>query len=191
VYVHGGHYAAWAAFLDRWGAGENLDPAALPVLGPEDFQADSWQRLADRITAAVDTRMRAWGDRLTREMAAAPDEFTAGRAMNHARWSLTPIRDLAGSPALPEFVRTALTEMVETAIRDNQQQLDDDVDRLRRDGLPAAAIEARRRTIRDNPLTAVLHRANDHVHADAWAAADPMGTPRRRVIVDPPLRGTP
>jgi hypothetical protein len=183
VYVQGGHYAAWAAFLDRWGAGESLDPATLPALEPADFAADSWQRLVDRVTEAISRRLSAWSDTLSRELGGSPDEFSAARVLNHARWSLVPIRALAGTPALPEDLRTRLVDLVDTQIRSTQRQLDESVERMRRSGVPRAALEARLRTVRDNPLTAVGDGANGHLTGAAWAA-DPLATPRRRVIVD-------
>ncbi len=182
MYVQGGQYAVWAAFLERWATGEQLDPATLPALEPADFHADSWDRLSGRIFDALAKRMKAWGDTLSRELG-SPDEFAAARALNHARWSLVPIRALAGTPALTEELRTKLTEMVDTLIRDAERQLDESVDRMRRSGAPRAAVEARLRTVRANPLSAVTERANRHVTADAWAA-DPLATPRRRVIAD-------
>lgn len=183
MYVQGGQYAVWAGFLDRWAAGEQLDPASLPALEPADFHADSWDRLSGRIFDALAKRMKTWGDTLSRELRAG-DEFVAARALNHARWSLVPIRALAGTPALPDEMRTRLTEMVDTQIRGAVRQLEESAERMRRSGAPRAAVEARLRTIRDNPLTAVIERRNGHVTADAWAAADPLATPRRRVIAD-------
>ncbi|MEV5208079.1 hypothetical protein AB0K35_11470 [Micromonospora sp. NPDC053740] len=182
MYVQGGHYAAWADFLERWGAGESLEPAILPALEPADFHADSWERLSGRIFDALVRRLKTWSEALTRELG-NPDEFAAARALNHARWSLVSIRALAGAQALPEEVRARLTEMVDAQIRSGQRQLDESVERLRRSGAPRAAVEARLRTIRGNPLTAVTERSNGHVARDAWAA-DPLATPRRRVIVD-------
>jgi hypothetical protein len=183
VYVQGGHYAAWAAFLDRWATGEALDPATLPALEPADFASDSWQRLVDRVTAAISRRLADWSHTLSRELSTAPDEFAAARALNHARWTLVPIRALAGALAMPEDLRTRLVDLVDTQIRSAQKALDDSVDRMRRAGVPRAALEARLRTIRDNPLMAVTERSNAHVTSDAWAG-DPLAAPRRRVIVD-------
>src|SRR5687768_6154399 len=107
--VQGGQYAAWAAFLDRWAEGEQLDPVSLPVLVPTDFHTDSWERLSGRIFDALVRRMRTWSATLTRELSTA-DEFTAARALHHARWSLVPIRALAGALALPDEVRVKLLE---------------------------------------------------------------------------------
>lgn len=182
MYVEGGQYAAWAGFLDRWAAGEQLDPATLPALESADFRADSWDRLSGRIFDALTKRMKTWSETLTRELRSG-DEFVAARALNHARWSLVPIRALAGTPALPEEMRAKLTEMVDTQIRGGQRQLDESAERMRRSGAPRAAVEARLRTIRDNPLTVVTERATGHLSAAAWAT-DPLATPRRRVITD-------
>ncbi len=184
MHVRGGGYQAWADFLDRWAAGEPLDPATLPALASDDFTADSWQRLADRIVAAVAQRLTAWSEALSRELTAASDEFAAARALNHARWSLPPIRALAGAAALPAELREKFVDLVDTTIRSTQRQLDEQMDRARRSGAPREAVEARLRTIRENPLTAVT--TGGHVTGAGWAAADPAARPRRRVIVDRP-----
>jgi hypothetical protein len=183
MWVNGGLYEVWAAFLDRWGAGEALDPAKLPKLVPEDFTSDSWQRLVDRVAEALSRRLKSWSDTLSRELSAATDEFTAARALNHARWSLSPIRAVAASPALPAELSTRLLGLVDTQIRSTQRQLDDQTERLRRSGVPPVAVEARLRTIRENPLTAVTDGTGGQATGDGWAV-DPTATPRRRVIVD-------
>jgi len=181
MWLTGGQYEAWASFLERWGAGEALDPASLPALSTEDLAGDSWQRLVERITAALSQRLRSWSETLSREISGAGDEFSAARALNHARWSLPPIRALAGAAALPAEVSTRLLALVDDQIRDSQRQLDEQTDRMRRAGLPYSAVEARLRTIRDNPLTVLA--AGPHVTDAGWAA-DPAARPRRRVIVD-------
>jgi hypothetical protein len=180
VYVSGGRYEAWAAFLDRWGAGEPLDPATLPPLDPQHFAGDSWARLMDRISAALATRLQAWSDALSEAMAGVDDEFGVARALVHARWALPGIRALTRTPALPEAVRAQLDASVDGALRSMQEQLERGVERMRAAGRPRAQVEARLRTIRENPLTAAAAPARA---ADPWAA-DPAAAPRRRVIFD-------
>ncbi|XVU23524.1 hypothetical protein ACQPZJ_40715 [Actinoplanes sp. CA-054009] len=180
MWVTGGHYQAWAAFLERWGAGEDLDPATLAPLTPDDFAGDSWGRLTERITAALSARLVAWSQTLVRELSGARDEFAAARALNHARWALPPIRALAGAPGLPEELRGRLVELVDNQITQVQQQIDERIQALRASGVPRAAVEARLRTVRDNPLTAVTR--GPHVTGDGWSG-DPTATPRRRVIL--------
>jgi hypothetical protein len=181
MWISSGHYQAWATFLEQWGQGEPLDPAALPALAGDDFTGESWQRLADRLGAAITQRLQRWSDTLTRELGHARDEFQAAQALNHARWSLPPIRALAGASALPEEIRTKLTDLVDNQIRTTQEQLDAQTDRLRRSGVPGPAVEARLRTIRENPLTTVT--GGRPATGDGWAI-DPSRTPRRRIIVD-------
>jgi hypothetical protein len=181
MWVTGGAYQAWAEFLQRWGAGEQADPAVLPRLVPADFAGDSWERLMNRITDALSRRLLAWSETLARELPAARDEFAAARALNHARWALPPIRALAAAPGLPEEARARLVELVDNQIGSVQRQLDEQVQRLRRAGVPSSAVEARLRTIRENPLTAVT--GGPHVTGGGWAA-DPTAAPRRRVIFD-------
>jgi hypothetical protein len=182
MWVHGGLYEAWADYLDRWGGGEQLDPATLPKLAPEDLAGDTWERLVDRITAALSKRLTSWSDTLGRELSGATDEFAAARALGHARWSLAPVRAFAAGPALPDELRTRLIDLVDTQLRSTQRQLDDQVQRLLSTGTPRAAVEARLRTIRDNPLTAVT--GGGAVVAGGGWDADPGATPRRRVILD-------
>ena len=181
MWITGGHYQTWVAFLERWQAGEQVDPAGLPPLTEKDFAGDSWQRLTDRITGALDGRLTAWSETLSRELSTARDEFTAARALNHARWGLPSIRALAAAPSLPPELRTRLIEIVDSQIVSVQQQLDQQVQRLRASGVPNAAVEARLRTVRDNPLTAVT--SAPHITGEGWAG-DPTASPRRRVILD-------
>lgn len=183
MYVTGGAFQIWATFLDSWADGGQPDVAALPAIDRHHFAGDGWARLTDRITGALDRRLTTWSGVLAREFSAARDEFAAARALHHARWELAPIRALAGAAALPEEVRGRLTELVETQIRSVQDQLERHVERMRRSGTPRAAVEARLRTIRDNPLTGVLTGPPVPGPAAGWAA-DPTVTPRRRVILD-------
>jgi len=182
MWLTGGAYQAWTGFLQRWSEGGTEDPASLPRLAPEDFAGDTWARLMDQITAALDRRLIAWSDTLSRELGGARDEFAAARALNHARWGLPPIRALTTAPGLPEEVRTRLLGLVDGQIRSVQEQIDDQVQGMRRRGVPAAAVEARLRTVRQNPLTAVL--GESHATGGGWDAADPGAAPRRRVIFD-------
>lgn len=181
MWVTGGSYQAWAAFLDRFGAGDQCDPSTLPRLAVEDFAGDSWARLMNRITEALHQRLVAWSGTLARELPAARDEFAAARALNHARWALQPVRALAAAPGLPEDVRGKLSDAIETQISSVQKQLEEHVQRMRRAGTPNSAVEARLRTIRDNPMTAATGRST--AMGDGWTG-DPTASPRRRVIVD-------
>ncbi len=185
----GGRYQRWADFLDRWGHGEPLDPAHLPPLHPEDFTPDSWQRLVDRISDALSTRLQTWADVLSRELGHAPDEFSAARALGHARANLRSIRALAGHPALPSDLGARLVEMIDSQITAVQRTLDEQVDAMRRSAVNRTVVEARLRTLRDNSLAVVVGedatRPTDGP-PDAWAG-DPANPPRRRVVlVDPP-----
>lgn len=178
MWITGGAYHAWTGFLQQWGDGAPADPATLPPLAPEDLAGDTWERLMNQLTGALDKRLSAWSETLSRELGAAADEFAAARALDHARWGLPPIRALAGAPGLPEAVRARLTELVDNQIRSAQEQIDRQVRQMRHSGVPSAAVEARLRTVRDNPLTAVLGPA--HATGGGWDA-DPTVTPRRRV----------
>jgi hypothetical protein len=179
MWVNGGAYQAWSTFLQQWADGAPADPATLPRLAPEDFAGDTWERLMNQITGALDKRLTGWSATLSRELSTATDEFAAARALNHARWGLPPIRALALEPGLTEDMRTQLIRLVDNQIRSAQEQIDKQIQRMRLSGLPAAAVEARLRTVRENPLTAVL--GPSHATGAGWDA-DPTVTPRRRVI---------
>lgn len=176
---HGGPYETWVDFLHRWSAEEETSPDALPPLVQEDFPGETWTRLAGHLGAALDTRLTTWANRLTEALLAAPDEFSAGRALAQARTGLGTVRAVAGHPGLPESTRTRFTELVDTQIADLQRQLERQLDELAASGTDPRWVEQRRRTFRDNPLTTVRPTA-----ADPWARAHGQERPRRRVVTD-------
>lgn len=191
----GGGYQLWADHLERWAAGGDgggvggAEFPAPPALAPEDLPTDSWERLLDRITTAVNRRLQDWADALTAALSAAPDEFSAGRALAQSREGLRQIRALAAHPALPADFRTRLSATLDQRTRQLQQDIEADVDRLAALGEDPRLIEARRRTVRDNRLTAVLDEpplppgAAAVPTGPAWAY-DPAGGARRRVVRD-------
>jgi len=109
----GGAYNAWADFLERWGAGERVDPAGLPCLNPADFKSDSWMRIVDRCTGALSDRLQRWGDAVNRAIAAARDEFGVAQALTQARDGLRAIRALPTHPGLPADLAARLGELVD------------------------------------------------------------------------------
>lgn len=152
----GGAYGAWVEFLRRWAAAEPVDPAGLPALDQERFAGETWVRLSTHLTGALSTRLQDWADRLSRALAAAADEFSAGRELTQARVGLQRIRAVAGHPGLPPGVREQLSNMVDGQIENVQVQLEQSLDDLARGGLDPRRVEERRRTLRENPLTQVL-----------------------------------
>lgn len=182
----GGTYQAWADFLQRWGAagaaggdggvgGGVGDGAGLPALVPTEFTGDSWERLTRRLTDAIDRRLRAWAESLTRGMAEARDEFGVGRALGNARLELRPIRALATHPALPRELSAGLVDLLDRQVRSVQRLLEEQVADARRRGADRRVVDARLRTIRDHDLTAAPA-------GDGWAA--PATPTRRRVLLD-------
>ncbi|MFI9602038.1 hypothetical protein ACIHCX_19690 [Streptomyces sp. NPDC052043] len=190
---HGGPYETWVEFLRRWAAEEAVHPGALPALAQEHFPGETWERLVLHLGDALDTRLKAWAERLLQAMLAAPDEFSAGRALAQARTELQTVRALAGHPGLPESTRTSTTELVDAQITDLQDQLERNLNRLAAQGSDPRWVDRRRRTLRDNPLTALLtgQPAASGASAptgavpvaDPWAHV-PADRPRRRVITD-------
>ncbi|MFJ5926204.1 hypothetical protein ACIQF6_26715 [Kitasatospora sp. NPDC092948] len=176
----GGPYQAWADYLEHWSTARPVDGIDLPALARTDFPADTWQRLMERIQRALDLVLQSWADAMVTAMNAADDEFAAGRALAQARTGLHRIQALAAHPRLPADLRGRLTDTVAEAIRDLQQELERGLARRAARGDDPQQIENRRRTLRDNPLTAVL-AAPPPADTGGWAY-DPLNAPRRRVL---------
>jgi len=185
----GGTYNQWVAFLDRWGAGEQVDPAGLPPLVKLDFTGDGWARIVNRLTDALSARLQGWADALTRAIGAATDEFGVARALAQARGGLRTVRALTAHPGLPPEVAKGLLDMVDGQVRALQQSLEEQVETLRRSGANPSLVEARRRTFRENALTVVTAEPTGAGSPaasppPAAPAGDPTAPGRRRVIVD-------
>ena len=185
----GGAYGAWAAHLDRWSS--NLTPSdagVLPVIAREDFAPQTWVRLTDRILDAINARLRLWSTAVGTDLSAADSEFAAGRALVNGRVGIAAVLALAEHPSLPDDLREQLRGLVEQQIHAVQRSLEEQLDRLDRQGVSRIQIEQRRRTLRDNPLTAALSApttAGPPVPAvDPWAGIDITQPRTRRLAID-------
>jgi hypothetical protein len=87
---------------------------------------------------------------------------------------------------LPPDLRAKLVEVVDRHVTGIQQGFEEELDRLQAKGGATRQLEARRRTIRENPLTAVS--TADAAHDSTGPVADWFAGPAvprgRRVIVD-------
>ena len=183
-------YQEWAEYLERWSEGGQVDSAALGPLDEDAYAGDTWKRLTERFTGALSRRLELWEVSLNRALGAAADEVEFGRALQQSRAGLRAIRALAADERLPEHLRTGLTGTVDGAVNGTQEQLEESADRLRGTGDGNRRAEARRRTVRENPLTAVIDgsvvekaaAANAAEPPTASAATDPFDTPRRRIL---------
>jgi hypothetical protein len=192
VWGDGGAYAAWTAFLQRWGADLRVGDEPLPSLAREDFQPDTWVRLTNHLVDAVNGRFRLWGTALTADIGRAESEFAAGRALANARVGLLSVLRLVQHPSLPPDLREQLTGMAGQQISSLQDSLERQMDRMAAGAGGRAAVEARRRTLRENPLTAVLSPPTPVGPAPPTAAApaadpwafDPTARSRRTLAVD-------
>ncbi|MBT2405116.1 MULTISPECIES: hypothetical protein [unclassified Streptomyces] len=189
IWGHGGDYQTWTDYLRRWGeegaAGTREAAALLPRLRQEDYHHETWVRLVNQLTAAVDRRLRSWADALTAALEEAADEFGAGRALVQSRTGLDTIRALAAHPSLPQDLREQLGKLVAGQIVGLQQQLEDMLNRAERGGADRQFIDGRRRTLRDNPLTTAGPGAAAAAPApgEGWSY-DPAGPARRRIMTD-------
>lgn len=127
--------------------------------------------------------MELWTAAFARAAGAAADEFEFGRALQQSRTGLRAIRALATDPRLPDELRARLTGIVDGSVRGMQEQLEKQVERMRGAGDANRRAEARLRTLRANPLTAVIDDTAVERAATAAppAPADPFDTPRRRI----------
>jgi hypothetical protein len=175
----GGAYGAWSNVMDRWARGEPTDPATLPPLAREHFDSDTWTRLTNRITMALNDRLVAWASSTSRSLSAPGDEFATAQALTQARTGLRAVRALTVLPQLPEDLRARLLVLVDEQVQQAQRELERQAtaDLGRRDRRSA---EQRLRTIRDNGLTAVLAEVPTPMVADGWLG--PTSPPRRNVM---------
>ncbi|WP_372348842.1 hypothetical protein [Streptomyces sp. KL116D] len=183
---HGGPYELWVDGLRRWAAddgGDPVDVTALPPLVERDYPRETWQRITAHLAHAHHRRLQAWADRLVAAMSAADDEFTAGRELTHARAGLRALRSLATHPGLPEGLRAVMTDVLDKEIARTQAELERQLDAAARRGADPAWVEQRRRTLRDNGLTAVTADDAPPPGPDPWAAPQP-DRPRRRIVLD-------
>ena len=177
---HGG-YQEWAEYLDQWAEGSVPDGSQLLPLYREDFAGETWARLADRFTGAINRRTASWQAALSRATDAAnSDEFAYGRALQQGRAGMAVVRQLASDARIPEELRTALTKLFDNLLRQMQEQLEDSVQRQRGRGDSARYVEARLYTLRSNPLTAVI--AQPSAHPAGWTPPAAEDAPRRRIV---------
>ncbi|MBZ3901913.1 MULTISPECIES: hypothetical protein [Streptomyces] len=173
----GSDYQIWARTLDRWADGDRTDPLHLPPLAADDLPADTWQRLLTRIASAVDRRLQSGLDVMVREVNDASDEFSVGRALTRGRDVLRSVRSVITHTSLPADFRRRMASLMDEHTRRLQEDLERGVQSLLADGADPHAVEARRRTLRDNPLTAVLSEPSAPPPA-GWY--EPTG--RRRIV---------
>lgn len=182
MWSSGGAYNAWADYLELWAAGESPDDSQLPKLEPGDFTVDTWQRFGDRLVEAVSRRLHTWSAALSHAVGATSDEFSVGRALSQSREGLRSVRRLAAHPSLEPELRGKIARLVDDQIRDAQRLLEEQVNRISHDG-----ADLRRRTIRDNPLTAVLSEPvttpGSSSLSPGWLT-EPGARTVRRIIVD-------
>lgn len=149
-------YQIWARTLEEWAVGRRTDPLQLPPLSADDLPADTWQRLLARIASAVDRRLQSGLDLMVREVNDAADEFSVGRALTRGRDVLRSVRSVITHASLPADFRGRMAILMDEHTQRLQEDLERGVQSLLADGADPQAVETRRRTLRDNPLTAVL-----------------------------------
>jgi septum formation topological specificity factor MinE len=194
LWAGGGTYDQWAAYLETWAAGARDHGEHLPRLREQDFPSDGWERIGNRLTGALSQRLKGWAEALTRAVGECGSEFEVGRALAQARDGLREARRLTQHPGLPPEMREKLLQIVDRQVESAQNELERQVDRMRRAGTRPEHVEARLRTLRDNRLTAVLAEqagggggkapGSVPAHGSPGWALPPGTSARRRIIVD-------
>lgn len=125
--VLSGGYAAWVAWLDAFGRGEDRSVDDLvPVdesLGPAMFG-----RLLQRISAAYTARAALWSRTLDQRIAVATEvggTHELAAALINGRGSLRPLWTLADLPLLPGELRAELRRALTDMLAEIQRSLED------------------------------------------------------------------
>jgi hypothetical protein len=143
-------YAEWLPLLDRFRSGDDSSVQMMEKGSIEwtNVVAERWTR---QVAEALGARLQALSRQLQASLdRARGDYFVISGALLTARRGLTPLRVFAGLRSFPETVRTHLQSELDRWVSETQKWLD------------KSAIEVRHdqgrllKTLRDNPLTAVL-----------------------------------
>jgi hypothetical protein len=143
-----------------------------------------------RVQDAVNVKLGLWQDALVRDLSQAPDEFSFGRAMVHARGGIQALVAMVTLPQLPEELRVKLRQQVEMVVTSAQEQLEDGAHRNLCHGL-ADVAEIQLRQLRGSPLTGALRSAPQTSPAPTPSLTSiestrPPSLRRRQIIVDQP-----
>lgn len=166
-------YETWVLTLRAWSADPQTPLDHLPVLTENSYTPDTYSRLIAQLARA----MQAVADRAVASIdRAVQDSHTThdlARAMVDVRRSLARRGQLAAHPALPEPVRTALTEGFERDVRRWQSGLEDGLLSALRTSVDRRHTDAMLQVIRDNSLLAVLSYSIGPTQAAPTASALP------------------
>jgi hypothetical protein len=122
-------YAAWAALLDRFAAGDDEVVAALEA-GSLEWTGGVAERFTRRVVDALEARMQAWHAALSRDLAGARgDPQRVGQALVAARPRIASLFRVAALGVLPENVRKHLGDELARLLATAQSSLEGSVAR--------------------------------------------------------------
>lgn len=151
MWGHGGVYAEWVTYLDRFARGQEAGLSLPPRIEPGDLDSDTMARLGNHLHDALSGRIDSWVAALNRAINTASGEFALGRALAQGRDGLRSLLAFADHAPLPEELRGQLRQIVERQVRTAQESLEQDVGRV-----TTQHSERMLRIVRENRLTAVL-----------------------------------
>jgi hypothetical protein len=161
-------YETWVRRLRQW----QRDPATplddLPVLEHDTFTPATYQRLLTHIEKALEAVTTRWSERLSVAFRRNGAGHDLARDLVAIRPLLARRVQLATHPHLPEALRGPLQRDCTQTLTRLQEELEEMVKDLRRDGkLRASDADELLRTVRENSLVRVL---NMHITQDGRSA---------------------
>lgn len=168
-------YAAWAALLAAFGAG---DDTTLEWLAQGQWRPDAGTalRFSQLVNATYAARKQRWLTAYERAAALQPLRSAADLAqqLRQATQNLVPLRRLVSLPALPENLRITLQQDLAAFVDDIRQSLHANI--------------MRHPTERRDDLLLALHAFGPLPAAGALSAALPVAEPAAPVETAPPGR---
>jgi hypothetical protein len=169
----GGAYAQWSDWLARYAAGRETVPVdSLPAVSVEQIGSVAAARLCQRCGEALNLRLGRWSESFARDLERARSAQDLRMALRSARRRLEPLRALSSTALLFEELRTELTERLEQALKEMQQ----DLERHARGA--GTDREVMLRIVREQPLDRALT-----VLALGESGEPPSSRPARQILI--------
>lgn len=150
-------YEVWVRRLRQWQRDPSTPLHDLPVLEHDTFTPATYQRLLTHIEKALETVTARWSARLAEAFGRASVGHDLARDLVGLRPMLARRVQLAHHPHLPPALSDALRRECSETLSRLQSQLEEEVERLGRDGrLSRTDTDQLLRTVRDNSLVRVV-----------------------------------
>lgn len=143
--------------LRAWSADARTPLEDLPPLQDDSFTPETYRRLVEHITAALQAVTEGWLAALQRAVSRAATPFELGHELVSLRARLARRVQLSTHPALPPGLRAVLEKDVRDAVAQYQRELEEAVRRqTSKARLDHASSERFLRVVRENSFASVL-----------------------------------